>query len=452
MPLLLLRTLRYSATGLLLLSLLLPWMSVPVGVRGNIQTGYSAMVTEPMTTQLFKAFLLLVIMGGWWFGNRRRRSQPIRWTTLIAFLSYCSLVAITIAYPALTIQRCAALSAHAAWMERQNASMIRFNGDLRTAQEFVHRTGEPEVYVKQVLPSTFAVFSTPISSFFDLRLAKLPEILAWLGFCPAFFEFVRLGWFSGVFGSLLLALSFSRTENILAAAPQRLSGIPLMVWLLVLAPLLLCLLCLTPVMLAGRELASAREAAAEGQFKESLRRLDAAEILLPILACQTDLIYQRGWLDRKLGARTPEAQLTVAIREETEGFDTRAAEHYLPLLEPVGIPQSVHDEAFRGTLRLAINDFNAGLFGRATATFEKLLALDPTCLKANYALQLADLRTSRKDRLEDEVASFIAIYSAMQSIEKRVAIAAAHRRIANLDFDARDTARLGDEMRAAIGQ
>ncbi len=56
-------------------------------------------------------------------------------------------------------------------------SMIRFDGDIRTAQEFMHHSGEPEVYLKKVLPSNFAVVSTPMDSFYSLRLAKLPERL-----------------------------------------------------------------------------------------------------------------------------------------------------------------------------------------------------------------------------------------------------------------------------------
>jgi hypothetical protein len=452
MPFLLLRTLRYIAVGLLLLSLLQPWMSVPFGVRGNLQMGYSAIVAEPATTLFFKALLLLIIMGGWWYGRRRRRSPTFRWETWIASLSYLFFLVVAIVYPALTIQRCATLSAHATWIEMQNLSMIRFDGDISTSQEFMHHSGEPEVYLKKVLPSSFSIFSTPTDCFHSLRLAKLSALTEWLGFGLAFSEFVRRGWFAASFGSFLLGLSFSRTEKILNAPARRSSKVSLTVSLLVLAPLLLWVICLTPVMLAGSELASAREAASAGQFKESLRHLDAAELLVPVLAFHTGLIYQRGWLDRKLGIKTPEAELEAAIREEMEGFRSRAAQDYLSLLEPGSVPQPVHDEAFRGTLRLAIDDFNAGLFDRATSVFERLLALDPSCLKANYALQLADLRSLRKGRLEDEVASFIAVYRCQQCIEKSVVIAAAHRRIAELDYDARDTAHLGDEMRAAIGQ
>jgi hypothetical protein len=446
MPFLLQRMLRYCAAGLLFLSLLLPWYAVPVSIRRDLHGGYAAVVAQPVTTIVFKAFLLLVIAGGIWLGRRQRCSSTFRWATLIATCSYLFFFAIVIAYPALTIQRCATLSAHGAWMQLQNASLIRISGDVRTAQEFAHRSGQPEVYVKEVVPRTFVVVSTPVDSFFKLRLAKLTEVLAWLGFCPPFSEFARLGWFSGVFGSLLLALSFSRLETIPGATSQNVGGLHRLVWLSIIS-----LFCLTPVVMAGRELAKSREAAAEGQFRESLRHLDLAELWMPVLAYHTDVVYQRGWLDQRSGAKTWEAQLNVAIREETEGFDSRAAEHYRSFLGSAA-PQPVRDEAFRGILRFAIKDLNAGLVARATGDLKQLLAIDPTCLKANYALQIADLRSFNKRSLEDDVASFTAVYRRMQSIEKRVVIAAAHRRIAELDFDARDTANLGDEMRAAIGQ
>src|SRR4029077_14618488 len=161
MPFLLLRTLRYCAAGLLFLSLLLPWYGVPVSVRRDLHGGYAAVVAEPVTTVVFKAFFLLVLAGGWWLGRRHRRSDTLRWTTLVASCSYLSFFVIVIAYPAMTIQRCAALSAHAAWMQLQNASLIRVGGDIRTAQEFAHRSGQPEVYVKEVVPRTFVVVSAP---------------------------------------------------------------------------------------------------------------------------------------------------------------------------------------------------------------------------------------------------------------------------------------------------
>ncbi len=437
---------RYGGAGLLLLSLLLPWYGVPVSVRRDLQGGYAAVVAEPVTTVVFKVFQLLVLAGGWWLGNRHRRSDTFRWAKLIAFCSYFSFFVIVIAYPALTIQRCAALSAHAAWLQSQHDSM---DGDIRTAQQYSHQPSQWEVDVKDNLPRAFGAVPTPESSFSGLRLANFANLVIWLGFSPPFMQFARLGWFCGVFGSFLLALSFSRMAGVTGVRRSDLRWTHSLAILVVFGAPLLCSLCLVPVLMAGRELANARTAVLEGRYRESLRHLDRAEVWIPVLAYHTDVIYQRGWLDRKLGVNSWPARLVSAIREETEGFHERAAQHYADLLA-ANVPRPVRDEAFRGALRLAIGDFNTGLVDRAAFRFTELLTVDPTSLKANYALQLGDFRSSRKDRLEDDIAQFTAIYRYFQSREKGVVIAAAHRRLAELDFDFRDLTDLGDEMRAAV--
>jgi hypothetical protein len=173
------------------------------------------------------------------------------------------------------------------------------------------------------------------------------------------------------------------------------------------------------------------------------------EVWVPVLAYNTEVVFQRGWLDRKMRFSSGAAQLYSAIREEQEHFDSRAAAHYTDVLD--GKPEGpIRDEAYRGALRMAVKDLNAGLMGRAADRLGQLQAIDPSCVKANYALQLAYLRTFRKEELEREVARFEAVYGCFQGLEKSGLIASAHRRTAELDFDFRDTTRLGDEMRAAI--
>jgi hypothetical protein len=79
-----------------------------------------------------------------------------------------------------------------------------------------------------------------------------------------------------------------------------------------------------------------------------------------------------------------------------------------------------------------------------------LTAIDPTCVKANYALQLADLRTSQKEQLELDVAKFETVYHCFQTLGKSVLLASAHRRLAEAEFDAQDFGKMGEEMRAVI--
>jgi hypothetical protein len=451
MPFLLLSISRFVAAGLLLISVLLPWFCVPVSVRDDGRGGYAAVLTEAASTPVFKVLVVGVLLSAGWIAYRRRGSGSFGWATPMAVSGCLLFVVLTIAYPALTIQRCAAISAHAAWLQTQNASIIRVSGDVRTAQEYAHQPGEWEVCVKDLLPRAFVALPTPVSSFSEVRFARLPQLAMWLGFSPAFYEFARAGWFCGIFGSSLLIASCVRVKNREGRRHQDLSLACRMPLFFILGACLLWALCLLPVVMAGRELENAHTAVWEGHYRESLRHLNGAEAWMPVLAYHTDAVYQRGWLDRKLGVNSGAAQLASAIREETEGFESRAAQHYADLLE-ANAPGPVRDEAFRGTLRKAINDFNAGLLDRAALRLTQLLEIDPTSLKANYALQLADLRSFRKDRLECEIARFIAVYRCFQSLEKGVVIAAAHHRLAELDFDSKDLTKLGDEMRASVQQ
>jgi hypothetical protein len=446
MPFLFLKLLRLVAAAFLMLSLLLPWYCVPVSIRGDLPNGYVALLKEPASTFVFKAFLLLFFFGAFWIRYRRRRSATFNGATLVTVCGGVLLVVLTIAYPALTVQRCTEISAHAAWLQSQHDSM---NGDLRIAQQYFHRPSQWEVDVEDNLPRAFEAVPTPESSFSEVRLANFEKVLMWLGFSPPFMQFARLGWFCGIFGSFLLAVSFSRIRGGTAVSRPDLRWAPRLAIFVVFGSLLLCSLCLVPVVMAGRELANSQTAVLEGGYRGALRHLDRAEVWMPVLAYHTDVVYQRGWLDRKLGVNSWRARLVSAIREETEGFHQRAAQHYADLLDP-NAPSPVRGEAFRGALRLAISDFNTGLVDRAAFRLTELLAIDSSSLKVNYALQLADFRRFRKDSLECDIAQFAAVYRCFQSREKASVIAAAHRRMAQLDFDLLDRSGLGDEMRAAV--
>src|SRR6266446_4828920 len=372
MPFLLLKIFRIAAAGLLLASLLLPWFCVPVSVHENGYGGYVAVLREAASTTAFKFFVAAVLLSFAWIAYRRgRRKGSVAWAMPMALSGCLLLVVLTIAYPALTIQRCASVSAHAAWLQIQNVSLIRVGGDVRTAQEYSHQPGEWDVSVKDILPRAFAAIPMPVGSFSKLRLARLPQLAMWLGFSPAFYEFARPGWFCGIFGAGLLVISLSRTKKGEGLARQE-SLLAHRMLLFIPGACLLWTFCLIPVVMAGRELNISREVAAEGKFTESLRHLDLAEAWIPVLAYHTDVLYQRGWLERKLGVNSRTTQLVSALREETEGFVQRAAQHYTELLDTEA-EEPVRSEAFRGALRLAINDFNAGLLDRAASRLAQLL-------------------------------------------------------------------------------
>ena len=350
-----------------------------------------------------------------------------------------------IIFPAMTIQRCASISARANWLQVQNDSFIRPFGDAFKSQEYEHEPGQPELEVKEISPMAFEVFPTPlINSFSDFNLSRLEEMLSWVGFSPAFCQFAYWGWYCVLFGSCLLIAIYIREDTGDGKLRLAIRVIPGFM----LATLLVWIACLTPIVMAGGALIKAQTAAANGRFSESLRDLDVAQAWAPALAYGSGMLYQRGYFAERLKLDTPERKLVVAMNNEEDGIDDRASSLYMSLLNSESEP--VRDEALRGALRLALKDFNSGMVSRAGNTLTRLLAVDPTSIKIIYALQLVDLHDRLKSRLEADVSRFEVVYNTLQSREKGAIIASAHRRLADLEFDFGDKDKLAEEMRAAI--
>jgi hypothetical protein len=450
MPGLALSIARIAAFALFGMSLGFHWFHVPIGVQPKGQGAYSIVFEEPPSTVPFKLLVIVLLVSAWWLGRRLKRQGSVSWATPITVAGSIALLGIGIVYPALTVQRCAEVSAHAGWLQQQNFSLIVSVGDSFLGQEYFYEPGQPEVQINEALPRSFQAMPTPsVLSLADLHLTKLQHIFIWLGLSPGFCQFVTWGWFSGVIGSLLLVICFMPLKGNQRSSPGDRRSLYRLVGVFVFTGFAVCLAGLLPIMMAAQELTRAENSANHGKYSESIRHLDIAEKWVPVLSYHTDLLYQRGWLEEKVGLQSPVRQVYSAIREEEEGFADRAAQEYAALLNPE-IPKAVRDEAYRGALRLAIKDFNTGLVGRAAAVLEHLTAIDPSSVKADYAMQLADLREFRKAQLEQDVAKFETIYECFESPEKSPLVAAAHRRLADLEFDYHDLTKLGDEMRAAV--
>jgi hypothetical protein len=438
---------RLAAFLFIAAGFVLPWFRVPIDLHIGKNGAYDLTYQERITTLVFQALLIMFLVVGVWMASRRESNQAK--SKVLVTTSCLVLVGLVVFYPAITIQRCPRSVAHAAWLEMQNESLILPAGDTFTGQEYVYQPGEPEVDIKQVLPQAFAVVPTPsITSFYGVRLASLARLVMWLGYTPEFCQFIGKGWFSAIFGAALLGLSFTRVRD-RREEFERTNDVYSSGLLLLISGSVSVLICLIPVVMAGRELDSSHTAVAQGNYEGSLHHLKLAEIWLPILGFQTDLLYQVGWLKEKLNTGSPETSLMQALRLEEEGSSVRAEEIYTELLAP-GVPDPVRQEAFRAQLRMAIADFNSGLLSTAGTRLKKLIVLDPTSVKVNYALQLWHIRNKQKAALEDDVARFQAIYKCFGSLEKSPLLALAHRRLADLEFDYGDTAKLTEEMREAV--
>lgn len=442
-----LRIFRILALGFLFVGLVLPWFRVPVGLVEKPLLTFAPQFAEPVATTAVKALVAAILVVTWLIGRRKRKSDATRsaWGAPMRSAGCIILLLAGIIFPAMTIQRCASISAHAAWLQVQNDSFIRPFGDAFKSQEYEHEPGQPELQVKEVSPRAFEVFPTPLlNSFSDLNLSRLEEMLTWVGFSPAFCQFAYWGWYCVIVGSGLLFAVYVREDKGDGTIRFAVKLIPA----LMLAGLLVSVGCLTPIVIAGVNLMKSQTAAANGRFSESLRDLDTAKAWVPALAYGSGMLYQRGYLAARLGLDTPERMLLTAVTNDEDGIEDRASTLYLGLLDSKSDP--VKKEAFRGALRLALKDFNSGLVDRAGNTLNRLLAVDPTSIKVIYALQLVDLRNHLKSRLEADVSRFEVVYKTFQSHEKGAIVASAHRRLADLEFDFGDKERLTEEMSAAI--
>ena len=438
---------RVASILLLVAGLALPWYHVPTGLKPDAKGGVSATFADPWSTIIFKALIVAILLGVLFYSRRRSINQLGRSRWLVRRFGCASFGRDRLScvyHPTLRQGNSPRRLAAA-----QNDSMILSYGDSLTGEEYAYQSGQRAVLVTEVLPRSFQAIPTmQFKSLFDLHLSDLPAIVMLVGYTPAFCQFVSRGWWCVLFGALFFAVSFGRTLDL--TEPRAM----LKLWSTILpgfalSAVLLWGIFLLPVLIAGLELSKSEETADLGRYAEARRWLNRATTFVPILAYNTDIVFQEGYFDQKLGVDSAASKLVTAIRDEEEGFIDSAAGRYADLLDPSN-PEPVRDEAFRGGLRRALTDLNAGLADKASAALTRLLTIDPSSIKVNYALQLADLRRQRKDALEQHVADFEAIYSSFQSLEKDALLAAAHRRLAELDFDDHDIAHIGDDLRAAI--
>ncbi|MBV8098049.1 MAG: hypothetical protein JOZ31_02715 [Verrucomicrobia bacterium] len=443
-----LRIARVVSFILLGLGLILPWYRVPTGVRQGRDGIYSAIYLQPISTLIFKVLLVSCLLAILIYCVRRSVA-PLHRLTFVSGAGLFLLVLLTTSFAPLTIQRCAQVAAHAEWLTDQNSSLVLSSGDSLKEQEYSYQPSEPLVAITDVMPRAFAVVPVPdFTSALDLHLSHLLEITMWVGYTAGFCQFAGQGWFCGLFGAILLFASFSRPLRVFTE-PSKMSTWRLLGVAFVGGIVLEALWLGLPLM-AGTEINRAQRDASLGQFEAAKQHLERAFVLVPSLRFGTDIQFEEGWLDQRTGhSESVQSHLVNAIEEEEEHLSARAWEHYRQLLDPK-TPKPVRAEAFRGALRLALRDLNSGSEDKAVVRLGALLAEDPSCIKANYALQLADLRLHRKAELERDVAQFEAVYKTFESLEKIAPIAAAHRRLAELDFETNDAVDLGNQMRAAV--
>jgi tetratricopeptide (TPR) repeat protein len=199
-------------------------------------------------------------------------------------------------------------------------------------------------------------------------------------------------------------------------------------------------LALLPAGVGIIQIERARQAAAFGRLPQAEALLRSARRVVPIIGENGDFTLQLGLIQARLGISTPEAELYRAKVLQADGRLERAEASFAALVQRKEVAGAVRREALRAALRGGIRQLNSGETVSASEGLTLLLRSDPCNLKANYVLQLAELRTGRYDRLNDLVARMRAVYRFLHVETKLAVLANAQENVAYAAYQQGDAA------------
>lgn len=313
------------------------------------------------------------------------------------------------------------LSARANWLQIQHENLTWLGGDLCTNLEYSRKSWKDGVYLVDT-PRQINVVRMPSSGLGAFQFGRSIVWFETLGYSNRFCQFVNRGWIAAVTGMTLLILGeclpggrLNRTRCVRSTgAIVATFGVGV-------------LLVSGPVIASARALESARNAAARGLFLEAESHLARAIIALPSLQEDTFYVAQSGLIDYRLGRTdTLAGRLFAANLRERQGEYTQAITEYLRLLDDCPKGTAVHREALRAVLRFGTHALNGGRFDRAREWLERVIEDEPCNLKANYALQLAYLRSGRRVDVERMVRRIELEYAYFQMPNKGIVLALSH--------------------------
>jgi hypothetical protein len=397
-----------------LAGLVLPWFGVP-----EVPPGAHAIVTrDAPATFAFKLIVLAALAGGVVLARRSRSPR------VVAARVTAALFAALLLYPHVVMVWCPSTAARAAWFHAQHDSLIWSGGDLFTAAETKASDWKDRVYVADILAQT-SVMHTPALSPRAVPFGDVRDLFEWFGYSNSFCLFTRAGWGLTLTGAMLLLIATFRARRPGEPAPTRAllaTGASVLAGLMALA--------LVPAGLCALEIERAREAAEFGRLVLALERLQLAARLLPMIGQNADVVDQVGLLEAHLGEQTLEVTLHEAKVLEARGQFEEAETLFAKVVGAPDPSDIVRREATRGLLRRAIRELNSGQASLATETLETVVAVEPCNVKANYALELAYLRSGRLEAVAPVAARIMAVYGSFGTITKLPVIGAVEETVA----------------------
>lgn len=397
------------AIGILFLlgSIALPWMKVPLGLESTV---------DAPATAFWKTLFTLGLVLALWLQLRGRSAAAMR--------IVCILPVLLISYPQAVIVFDDETSGHLAWLQQQHDTITWLGGDVFLAHGTRYQGQTPAVDMEEP-PLRLAAFRPPLVAPWSLGIAEIPDLIWWLGYNPAFCQFISKGWVFGNLGLLLLLtgwLGWRRKddEHGSRANEFRLCAntftISFLVWF--------ALACI-PITMASFSLKKARQDALNDEPAKGLARLHQACRAMPALCFDSGVIAQKGSFESAIGNDTvPEARFQSLLALERDGYQHRAAEQLEQLIADGPHSPEVDRELTRTLLRMAIDDFNAGNSQEARRRMRMVCHREPTAIQALFHLQLLALQGNHLEenrRCREAIAS---IYHNFQRREKKAVISA----------------------------
>jgi len=401
--------------ALVLMGLLKPWMVVPVSVEGAEVSVRDAAATPWWKAALVTGLMLAAVC--WWRAGRIRGG---RWAVRVLAL----LVPLLLAFPQAVIIYDADTSGDLTWLQQQHDSMTWLGGDVYLAHGSRYQQTAPVVDLEDP-PLRLAAFRPPTVAPWSLGIAAVQDLVWWLGYNPAYCQFVARGWIFSVLGLLLGIAGWlgwrrqddeagGRSKDFRACASALAIG--LMTWLA---------LALIPILTASYHLNAAKSAALNDDPLRGRIALQRACRAMPALGVDTGIIWQLGSFDMACGDHhTARARLHRIQSLQEDGYPLRAQVELGELVVSGSRDRAVDREISRMLMQVAINDVNSGRMTDGRRRMKLLCEREPTALQARFHLQLLTLHAAdveRNRRCRDEVA---ALYQTFQRKNKKGVLSA----------------------------
>jgi len=420
------------AIALLALSFLKPWFALPVMVDDGFGTRDSGITVSFKIFISLVGIILLILAAGKW----HRLKRHFIYFSLVGLL-------LMLTFPGWLTMRDTEIMGDAAWLQQQHDNLTWLGGDVYRAHSERSLNSGTGINAQDP-PSRLAIYKPPVGS---ISPTRLNDWISWLGYGPAFTQFVGKGWFYGIGGfflSIVCIIGHHWRRNV-AEARHLLRKLSSRAGLA-----LICLTCLNVLIITGTNhfLAQSKTAIAEGSYRNAERHLDQAIWLMPTLLCDSGILRQKGYLQLK--NNIPESIFTSLYQIqhlEEEGYYTQARtlldQEWNRLEE---LPNSAVRELLRHEVRVAVNEINSGRHQQAGKRLDRIIQTAPHALQARFHRQLIALHTGELEKNREMITSLTELYRLFKSKNKRGVLAAGWFMLAQGELSAGNT-RAASEAR-----